>query len=238
LKQSIHIKESAKNSRDKSYSVASASVPLRGPATTGKPVARMPQVFNEPLRLSQIDQSVFQELPENLQKDILKNVDLSKKSNRKRTASVFHRPNMKAQKSSNDDEAAHSDTFKRLASSLQNGILQSFAYFVHSNKVSEGISVLETDLAGANGQLESLFACFADADADKPSDLDTLIDILKNEFKYTNGIGIPLESKWIFCRGINRLGCTYNCFKEYAIRLIQVMQQELLNETCTQFYLD
>jgi len=234
LNQTIHIKENAKNTRDKSNSVPSASVPQRSVAV-GKPISRMPQVFDEPLRLSQIDQSVFQELPELLQKDILKSVDLSKKSTRKRTASVFHRPNVKAQKGMHDDEAVYSSTFERLASSLQNNILQSVAHHLHSNKVSEGISVLETDLAGADGQLEYLLSTDA---VDKTSDLETLIDILKNEFKCTNASGIPLESKWFFCRGINRLGCTYNSFKGFASTLVQVMQQELLAKTCAHFCLD
>ena len=211
-------------------------MPRNGTATA-KPIAKMPQVFDEPLRLSQIDQTVFQELPESLQKDILKSVDLSKKSSRKRTANVFCGPNAKAQKgSSNDDEAEYSNTFKRLISSLQNDILQCLASCIHSNKVSKGISLLESGLA--DGRLESLLTTDAVATVNRTSDLHTLIDILKNEFKYSNDIGIPLESKWFFCRGIHRLGCTYNCFKGYASRLVQVMQQELLAVTGTQFCLD
>ena len=198
----------------------------------------MPQVFYEPLRLSQIDQSVFRELPESLQKDVLKSVDLSKKSSRKRAASVFHGAKIKAQKgSSNDDEVAYSNTFKRLVSSLQNDVLRSLASFIHSNKVSEGICILESGLA--DGQLDSLFATDeVAAVVDSSSDLDTLIDLLKNEFsKYSNNIGIPLESKWLFCRGIHRLGSTYKSFKGYANRLVQVMQQELLAVTGAHFFL-
>lgn len=167
----------------------------------------------DPIRMSQIDMTVLNELPPSLKQDVLLSIDPSKirpksrKSHNKRCSTI----NKKERMEQGIQEC--NIRFGELIV-LLSGAWSSAACLLHSGNITSCIAELDKYLSSMTDNSESLEKSFG-----------VFKEITANEISHS--FSIPLRDMWVLARGIRRLGIQHKRFSSYAEVLEGIIQNEI-----------
>lgn len=147
--------------------------------------------YYEPLRMSQIDTSVLNELPESVQQEILKSIDPTKKNKRKVNAAKGTRTTDHKLTDNGEQYKASKRKLEEAYTSLVvtlPPLLVVAAEHLHAGNVASAIANLQTWLSRHQNA----------------EHLETFKHLVFLEFE-SNASDVLLEHAWVLCRGIHRI---------------------------------